>query len=80
MRKTVCVCVCAHHAQVVHEAGSVLPDERGGAAQWLHANLLTAVQLPHGAHHHMDRIEHQGRRQLEGKQEEENKQEVRWRV
>lgn len=65
-------CACAHHAQVVHEAGSVLPDERGGAAERLHADLLTAVQLPHGAHHHVNGVKHQGRRQLERNAKTEN--------
>ena len=58
---------CVYHAQVVHEAGPVLPDECGGAAQWLHADLLAPVQLPHSAHHHVDGIEHQGRRKLRRK-------------
>lgn len=51
--------MCVYHAQVVHEAGAVLPDERGGAAQRLHADLLTAVKLSHGAHHHVNGVEHQ---------------------
>lgn len=53
----------------------MLPDERGGAAQRLHADLLTAVQLSHGAHHHMNRVEHQGRRQLKKKHKEKKNEE-----
>lgn len=52
------------HTQVVHEAGSVLPDLRGGAAERFDANLLTPVEFLHCTHHHMDRIKQQGRRQL----------------
>lgn len=48
-----------YHAQVVHEAGPVLPDLRRGAAERLHSDFLTAVQLPHRPHHHMHRVEHQ---------------------
>lgn len=48
-----------YHAQVVHQAGPVLPDLRRGAAERLHSDFLTAVQLPHRPHHHMHRIEHQ---------------------
>ena len=60
--KAVCL---SYHAQVVHEAGAVLPDERGGAAERFHSDLLTAVQLPHSAHHHMHRVKQQSRGQLE---------------
>lgn len=48
------------HTQVVHEAGSVLPDLRGGAAERFDANLLTPVEFLHCTHHHMDCIKQQG--------------------
>lgn len=53
-----------YHAQVVHQTGPMLPDLRRCAAEWLHSNLLTAVQFPHGAHHHMHRVKHQRWREL----------------
>ena len=66
-----CTAMCAapvvmatHHAQVVHEAGAVLPDLWRSAAQRLHADLLAAVEFAHGAHHHVHRVEHQRRREL----------------
>lgn len=48
-----------YHAQVVHQAGPMLPDLRRGAAERLHSDFLTAVQLPHRSNHHMHGIEHQ---------------------
>lgn len=54
----------AHHAQVVHEAGPMGPNVGRRTGQRLHAYLLAAVQLPHGAHHHVHGVKHQGRRQL----------------
>lgn len=32
--------------------------------QWLHTDLLAAVQLPDGTHHYVHGIKHQGSRQL----------------
>lgn len=54
----------AHHAQVVHEAGPMGPNVGRRTGQWLHTDLLAAVQLSDGAHHHMHSIKHQGSRQL----------------
>ena len=79
-----CTCVWAcfwniftwsvYHAQVVHKTGPVLPDLRGGAAEWLHSDFLTAVQFPHGPHHHMHRIKHQRWRELwKGREETREK-------
>lgn len=56
----------AHHAQVVHEAGPVGPNVGRRTGQWLHADLLAAVQLPDGTHHHVHGVKHQGCRQLGG--------------
>ena len=50
----------AHHAQVVHEAGPVGPNVGRRTGQRLHTDLLAAVQLPDGAHHHVHGVEHQG--------------------
>lgn len=52
----------AHHAQVVHKAGPVGPNVGRRTGQRLHADLLAAVQLPDGAHHHMHGVKHQGSR------------------
>ena len=70
-----------HHAQVVHEAGAVLPDLGRAAGQGLHTDLLAAVQLLHRGHHSIDGIKQQCRGQLrqrdkvvgvkEGKEKEE---------
>lgn len=49
-----------HHAQVVHEAGPVGPNVGRRTGQRLHADLLAAVQLPDGTHHHMHGVKHQG--------------------
>ena len=72
-----------HHAQVVHEAGAVLPDLGRAAGQGLHTDLLAAVQLLHRGHHSIDGIKQQGRGQLrwrdkvvgvkEGKEKEEER-------
>lgn len=69
------VCVCTfmmsiqlisqiYHTQVVHKTGPMLPDLRWGAAEGLHSNFLTAVQLPHRPYYHMHRVKHQRRREL----------------
>lgn len=44
------------------------PNVGRRTGQWLHTDLLAAVQLPDGAHHHMHGIKHQGSRQLSGGQ------------
>lgn len=62
----------AHHAQVVHQAGAVLPDLGRAAGQGLHADLLAPVQLLHGAHHGVDGVKQQGGGELRGKGRERN--------
>lgn len=57
----------AHHAQVVHQAGAVLPDLGRAAGQGLHADLLAPVQLLHGAHHGVHGVKQQGGGELRGK-------------
>lgn len=49
-----------HHAQVVHEAGAMLPDLGRATGQGLHTNLLAAVQLLHCCHHSIDGVKQQG--------------------
>lgn len=62
----------AHHAQVIHQAGAVLPDLGRAAGQGLDADLLAPVQLLHGAHHGVDGVEQQGGGELRGKGRERN--------
>ena len=42
------------------------PNVGRRTGQRLHTDLLAAVQLPDGTHHHMHGVKHQGSRQLGG--------------
>lgn len=53
-----------HHAQVVHEAGAMLPDLGRAAGQRLHADLLAPIELLHRGDHSVDSVKQQGRGQL----------------
>lgn len=49
----------------------MLPDLGRATGQRLHADLLAAVQLLHGAHHGVHSIEQQGRGELGEKEQKE---------
>lgn len=53
-----------YHAQVVHEAGAMLPDLRRATGQGLHTNFLAPVQFLHCRHHSIDSVKQQGRGEL----------------